>query len=109
MSVLASVAFVVDAVEPVFVRLLFHLPLMSGVLGFKNVVVRVGAKLYDEPVDSTEDDDDVDNDDNNNDDDDDDNNDDDDDGVGVGGGDHGDEEGNSDGDVGIVCGISVKK
>ena len=28
MSVLASVAFVVDAVEPVFVRLLFHLPLM---------------------------------------------------------------------------------
>ena len=28
MSVLASVAFVLDAVEPVFVRLLFHLPLM---------------------------------------------------------------------------------
>ena len=84
--------------------LLFHVPLMSGVLGFKNVVVRVGAKLYDEPVNSTEDDDDVDdNDDNNNDDDDDDDDD------GVGGGDHGDDEGNSDGDVGIVGGISVKK
>ena len=65
--------------------LLFHVPLMSGVLGFKNVVVRVGAKLYDEPVDSTEDDDDGD------DDDDDDN------------------EGNSDGDVGIGGVISVKK
>ena len=77
--------------------LLFHVPLMSGVLGFKNVVVRVGAKLYDEPVDSTEDDDDGDDDD------------DDDDDVGVGGGDHGDDEGNSDGDVGIVGGISVKK
>ena len=64
---------------------LFHVPLMSGVLGFKNVVVRVGAKLYDEPVDSTEDDDDGD------DDDDDDN------------------EGNSDGDVGIGGLISVKK
>ena len=76
---------------------LFHVPLMSGVLGFKNVVVRVGAKLYDEPVDSTEDDDDGDDDD------------DDDDDVGVGGGDHGDDEGNSDGDVGIVGGISVKK
>ena len=76
-------------------RLLFHLPLMSGVLGFKNVIVRVGAKLYDEPVDSNEDDDDVESDD---DDDDDDDN-----------GDHGDEEGDSDGDVGIVGGISVKK
>ena len=87
-------------------RLLFHVPLISGVLGFKNMVVRVGAKLYDELVNSTEDDDDVDdNDDNNNDDDDDDDNDDD----GVGGGDHGDDEGNSDGDVGIVGGISVKK
>ena len=64
-------------------RLLFHVPLMSGVLGFKNLVVRVGAKLYDEPVNSTEDDD--------GDDDDDDN------------------EGNSDGDVGIVGPISVKK
>ena len=60
-------------------RLLFHVPLMSGVLGFKNVVVRVGAKLYDEPVNSTEDDDDDDN------------------------------EGNSDGDVGIGGVISVKK
>ena len=95
-------------------RLLFHVPLMSGVLGFKNMVVRVGAKLYDEPVDSTGDDDDVDdNDDNNNDDDDDDDNDDDDDddsvGVGGGGGDHGDDEGNSDEDVGIVGRISVKK
>ena len=80
---------------------------MSGVLGFKNVLVRVGAKLYDEPVDSTEDDDDVDNDD-----DDDDLNDDDDDdgdGFGGGGGDHGDDEENSDWDVGIVGGISVKK
>ena len=56
---------------------------MSGVLGFKNLVVRVGAKLYDEPVNSTEDDD--------GDDDDDDN------------------EGNSDGDVGIGGVISVKK
>ena len=86
-------------------------PLMSGVLGFKNVVVRVGAKLYDESVDSTEDDDDVDDNDNTNDDDDDDDidDDDDDDDVGVGGGDHGDDEGNSDGDVGIVGGISVKK
>ena len=65
-------------------RLLFHLPLMSGVLGFKNVVVRVGAKLYDEPVDSTEDDDDGDDDDDDN-------------------------EGNSDGDVGVGGGISVKK
>ena len=64
-------------------RLLFHVPLMSGVLGFKNVVVRVKAKLYDEPVDSTEDDDDGDDDDNN--------------------------EGNSDGDVGVGGGISVKK
>ena len=82
MSVLASVAFVVDAVEPVFVRLLFHVPLMSGVLGFKNLVVHVGAKLYDEPVDSTEDGDDDDDDDN---------------------------EGNSDGDVGVGGGISVKK
>ena len=63
--------------------LLFHVPLMSGVLGFKNLVVRVGAKLYDEPVNSTEDDD--------GDDDDDDN------------------EGNSDGDVGIGGVISVKK
>ena len=62
-------------------RLLFHLPLMSGVLGFKNLVVRVGAKLYDEPVDSTEDDDDDDD----------------------------DNEGNSDGDVGVGGGISVKK
>ena len=52
---------------------------MSGVLGFKNLVVRVGAKLYDEPVNSTEDDDDDDN------------------------------EGNSDGDVGIGGVISVKK
>ena len=99
--------------EPVFVRLLFHLPLISGVLEFKNVVVRVGAKLYDEPVNSTEDDDDDDvdddDDDNNDDDDDDDNDDDDDDDVGGGGGDHGDDEGNSDGDVGIVGGISVKK
>ena len=60
-------------------RLLFHVPLMSGVLGFKNVVVRVGAKMYDEPVNSTEDDDDDDN------------------------------EGNSDGDVGIGGVISVKK
>ena len=60
-------------------RLLFHVPLMSGVLGFKNLVVRVGAKLYDEPVNSTEDDDDDDN------------------------------EGNSDGDVGIGGVISVKK
>ena len=59
--------------------LLFHVPLMSGVLGFKNVVVRVGAKLYDELVNSTEDDDDDDN------------------------------EGNSDGDVGIGGVISVKK
>ena len=59
--------------------LLFHVPLMSGVLGFKNVVVRVGAKMYDEPVNSTEDDDDDDN------------------------------EGNSDGDVGIGGVISVKK
>ena len=84
--------------------LLFHVPLMSGVLGFKNLVVRVGAKLYDEPVDSTEDDDDDDDDDNDDDDDDDDSV-----GVGGGGGDHGDEEGNSDGDVGIVGGISVKK
>ena len=66
-------------------RLLFHVPLMSGVLGFKNLVVRVGAKLYDEPVNSTEDDDD------DGDDDDDDN------------------EGNSDGDVGIGGVISVKK
>ena len=57
---------------------------MSGVLGFKNVVVRVGAKLYDEPVDSTEDDDDGDDDDDDN-------------------------EGNSDGDVGVGGGISVKK
>ena len=65
-------------------RLLFHLPLMSGVLGFKNLVVRVGAKLYDEPVDSTEDDDDGDDDDDDN-------------------------EGNSDGDVGVGGGISVKK
>ena len=64
--------------------LLFHVPLMSGVLGFKNVVVRVGAKLYDEPVNSTED-----NDDGNDDDD--------------------DNEGNSDGDVGIGGVISVKK
>ena len=84
--------------------LLFHVPLMSGVLGFKNLVVRVGAKLYDKPVDSTEDDDDDDDDDNDDDDDDDDSV-----GVGGGGGDHGDEEGNSDGDVGIVGGISVKK
>ena len=60
-------------------RLLFHVPLMSGVLGFKNVVVRVGAKMYDEPVNSTEDDDEDDN------------------------------EGNSDGDVGIGGVISVKK
>ena len=60
--------------------LLFHVPLMSGVLGFKNVVVRVGAKMYDEPVNSTEDDDDDD-----------------------------DNEGNSDGDVGIGGVISVKK
>ena len=52
---------------------------MSGVLGFKNVVVRVGAKMYDEPVNSTEDDDEDDN------------------------------EGNSDGDVGIGGVISVKK
>ena len=74
---------------------------MSGVLGFKNMVVRVGAKLYDELVNSTEDDDD--------DDDDDDADDDDDDDVGVGGGDHGDDEGNSDGEVGIGDGISVKK
>ena len=66
-------------------RLLFHVPLMSGVLGFKNLVVRVGAKLYDEPVNSTEDDDD------DGDDDDDDN------------------EGNSVGDVGIGGVISVKK
>ena len=58
---------------------LFHVPLMSGVLGFKNLVVRVGAKMYDEPVISTEDDDDDDN------------------------------EGNSDGDVGIGGVISVKK
>ena len=65
-------------------RLLFHVPLMSGVLGFKNLVVRVGAKLYDEPVDSTEDDDDGDDDDDDN-------------------------EGNSDGDVGVGGGISVKK
>ena len=72
-------------------RLLFQLPLMSGVLEFKNVVVRVGAKLYDEPVDNTEDDDD------------------DDDGVGVGGVDHGDDEGDRDGDGGIVGGISGKK
>ena len=56
---------------------------MSGVLGFKNLVVRVGAKLYDEPVDSTEDGDDDDDDDDN--------------------------EGNSDGDVGVGGGISVKK
>ena len=65
-------------------RLLFHVPLMSGVLGFKNVVVRVGAKLYDEPVNSTEDDDDGDDDDDDN-------------------------EGNSDGDVSIGGVISVKK
>ena len=65
-------------------RLLFHVPLMSGVLGFKNVVVRVGAKLYDEPVNSTEDDDDGDDDDDDN-------------------------EENSDGDVGIGGVISVKK
>ena len=65
-------------------RLLFHVPLMSGVLGFKNLVVRVGAKLYDEPVNSTEDDDDGDDDDDDN-------------------------EGNSDGDVGIGDVISVKK
>ena len=64
--------------------LLFHVPLMSGVLGFKNVVVRVGAKLYDEPVNSTEDDDDGDDDDDDN-------------------------EENSDGDVGIGGVISVKK
>ena len=57
---------------------------MSGVLGFKNVVVRVGAKLYDEPVNSTEDDDDGDD-------------------------DNDDNEGNSDGDVGIGGVISVKK
>ena len=63
--------------------LLFHVPLMSRVLGFKNVVVRVGAKLYDEPVNSTEDDDDDDDDDDN--------------------------EENSDGDVGIGGVISVKK
>ena len=66
---------------------------MSVVLGFKNMVVRVGAKLYNELVNGTEDDDD----------------DDDDDDVGVGGGDHGDDEGNSDGEVGIGDGISVKK
>ena len=65
-------------------RLLFHVPLMSEVLGFKNLVVRVGAKLYDEPVNSTEDDDDGDDDDDDN-------------------------EGNSDGDVGIGGVISVKK
>ena len=65
-------------------RLLFHVPLMSGVLGFKNLVVRVGAKLYDEPVNSTEDDDDGDDDDDDN-------------------------EGNSDGDVSIGGVISVKK
>ena len=64
-------------------RLLFHVPLMSGVLGFKNLVVRVGAELYDEPVNSTEDDDDGDDDDDN--------------------------EGNSEGDVGIGGVISVKK
>ena len=64
--------------------LLFHVPLMSGVLGFKNLVVRVGAKLYDEPVNSTEDDDDGDDDDDDN-------------------------EGNSDGDVSIGGVISVKK
>ena len=57
---------------------------MSGVLGFKNLVVRVGAKLYDEPVNSTEDDDDGDDDDDDN-------------------------EGNSDGDVSIGGVISVKK
>ena len=78
---------------------------MSGVLGFKNMVVRVGAKLYDELVNSPEDDDD--DDDDNNDDDDGDDADDDD--VGVGGGDHGDDEGNSDRGVGIGDGISVKK
>ena len=65
-------------------RLLFHVPLMSGVLGFKNLVVRVGAKLYDEPVNSTEDDDDGDDDDDDN-------------------------EGNSDGDVSIGGVISVEK
>ena len=65
-------------------RLLFHVPLMSGVLGFKNLVVRVGAKLYDEPVNSTEDDDDGDDDDDDN-------------------------EGNTDGDVSIGGVISVKK
>ena len=63
---------------------LFHVPLMSGVLGFKNLVVRVGAKLYDEPVNNTEDDDDGDD-------------------------DNDDNEGNSDGDVGIGGVISVKK
>ena len=73
---------------------------MSGVLGFKNMVVRVGAKLYDELVNSPEDDDA---------DDDDDDDDDDDVGVGGGGGDHGDDEGNSDGELGIGDGISVKK
>ena len=62
-------------------RLLFHLPLMSGVLGFKKLVVCVGAKLYDEPVDSAEDDDDDDD----------------------------DNEGNSDGDVCVGGEISVKK
>ena len=72
---------------------------MSGVLGFKNMVVRVGAKLYDELVNSPEDDDA----------DDDDDDDDDDVGVGGGGGDHGDDEGNSDGELGIGDGISVKK
>ena len=54
---------------------------MSGVLGFKKLVVCVGAKLYDEPVDSAEDDDDDDD----------------------------DNEGNSDGDVCVGGGISVKK
>ena len=80
---------------------------MSGVLGFKNMVVRVGAKLYDELVNSPEDDDDDDDDNNDDDDGDDGDDDDDDDDVGVGGGDHGDDEGNSDGGVGD--GISVKK
>ena len=94
---------------------------MSVVLGFKNMVVRVGAKLYNELVNGTEDDDDDDHDDDDNNDDDDgddaddddddgdDDDDDDDDDVGVGGGDHGDDEGNSDGELGIGDGISVKK
>ena len=79
MSVLASVAFVVDAVEPVFVRLLFHLPLMCT-------------------DDDDDDDDDEEEEEEEEEEDDDDDNDDDD-----------GDEGNSDGDFSTGGGISVKE